>query len=104
MSKESLTGYLNRTNDAGKLENMIFVQEGSLYYLPSFGIDRDFFIGSEYPIESDSFISYIRQKSLVNGIVTSSIDINVVDNVAKVLYAIASESQQQDFNVSQGDL
>lgn len=99
MSKESITGYLDRTNDAGKLENLIFVQEKSLYYLPNFGIDREFFVESKYPIESDSFISYIRQKSLVNGIVTSDIDIKVEDNVAKILYVIASEEQQQDFNI-----
>lgn len=98
MSKESLTGYMNRSNEGGKLENLIYCQKGSVYYLPSFGTDRELFLESSFPLQDQSFVSYLRQVALVNGIVTASIDVTQQDFTQMINYKIASEEEQQSFN------
>lgn len=92
--KESITGYLNRTLEGGKLENLIYSQKGSIYYLPEFGIDRALFFSSGHPIQNKSFESYIRQVAMVNQILTSKIEIVEKDFTAHVKYVIANESSQ----------
>lgn len=92
--KESITGYMDRTLEGGKLENMIYSQVGSIYYLKDFGIDRALFFNSQYPIQNQSFESYIRQMAMVNQILTSEINIKVADYVANIEYVIANESKQ----------
>lgn len=92
--KESITGYMNRTLEGGKLENLIYSQVGTIYYLKDFGIDRGLFFGSKYPIQNKSFESYIRQIAMVNQILTSEINVNIKDFVANIEYIIANESKQ----------
>lgn len=98
MSKKSLTGYLNRSNDVGKLENLIFVQYGSAYYFPQFGIDRKFYVESHYQIQIETFTSYIRQMALYNGIVTTSISSRIENFTALIDYTVASDAQYTETN------
>lgn len=94
MSKESLTGYLNRSYEAGKLENLIYVQIGSLYYLPDFGIDRRMFFDTTFEIQPESFSSYLRQMAMKNGIVTTSLKIVQQDFTSVLKYTLADSNQQ----------
>lgn len=94
--KESITGYMDRTLEGGKLENMIYTQIGDVYYLPEFGIDREVFLSETYPVQNQAFESYIRQMAMVNQILTSKIEVTIEDFTAKINYIIANESSQSN--------
>lgn len=100
MSKPTLSGYLNRTLEGGKLENMIYSEIGDIEYLKNFGIDRKFFFGSDHAVQSASFESYIRQMAMFNQILISSIKVTQVDFDWLIDYKISNEQQQQSsFNL-----
>ncbi|AUR98982.1 hypothetical protein NVP1259O_20 [Vibrio phage 1.259.O._10N.286.48.F4] len=100
--KESLTGYLDHTLEGGKLENLIYTQQGSVEYLPNFGIDRNTFVDSSYAIQSTSFSSYIRQMAMINNILTESITVENYGFTQNILYKIADDNSQS--NNSNGGL
>lgn len=94
MSKPSLTGYLNRSYEAGKFENLIYVQKSSLYYFPDFGIDREIFFDTTFEIQPESFSSYLRQMAMKNGIVTTSLKVVQKDFTSVLQYTLASNADQ----------
>lgn len=69
MNKPSVTGLINQQHETHRLENLFHKQVGSAYYLPDYGLDWDFFQTKEVEIPVGSFLSYLNQKAMLQGIV-----------------------------------
>lgn len=67
--KYSGTGLMNQQPEVHRLENLFYKQQGSAFYLPSYGLDWDFFLNPQADIPAGAFISYLNQKAMAQGIV-----------------------------------
>lgn len=79
---------------AKKLQNMFYTQEGDLYYLPEFGIDRNFFLFSDFQINSDAFTSYLNQKAVINNIPITGVSYEQKGYEFNINYAINQTNDQ----------
>lgn len=57
-----------RDTDLWKAENLLTTNQGSLYFLPEFGINLDLFFDQGYNIQFESFKSYVTNAMVQNGI------------------------------------
>lgn len=60
--------------DLFKAQNLLYTQNGSLYYLPTFGIDLSLFFSQDYNIQYESFKAYVTDSMVQNGINIVKID------------------------------
>jgi hypothetical protein len=74
--------------DAAKAGNVLSIQIGDLEYQPEFGIDKKFFLESEFEFQNESFKSYMVQRLLAQQI-----------NVVSVLSVIETFQEAYTFNI-----
>jgi hypothetical protein len=63
-----------------KAANVIAIQLGDLEYAPTFGIDKKFFLESEFQIQTESFQSYVVQR-----LTESQVNVNEVLGTVEAL-------------------
>ena len=75
---DNIKDYVLTNSDFKAFENLISIQEGSLYFAQSVGIDSDFWLyNSELDFDATSFNEYLQEKALsfgLVGIIESNID------------------------------
>lgn len=89
MSKESITGYLNMCRDIARFENNLAIQSESLYYAPTIGFDRRFFLSSDIQFSAESFNLWIMQQASMKGILIIDSRVSVQNYTLTTKYTIA---------------
>lgn len=77
-----------------KGKNILSVQQGSLEYAPSLGIDLEFFIFGEFRFQNETFKAYLVEVLANNGVNISSLD----DTVADLFHKYTFNLQPDDTN------
>ncbi len=99
MAKESITGYLNMCRDVARFENNLEIQYGTLYYAPTVGFDRRFFLSSEIQFSAASFNLWVMNQASLQGILIIDSRVSVEDYALKVKYTIAGAVGANTFSL-----
>lgn len=73
-NKPSCTGLMDHQHEVHRLENMFYSQEGSLHYLPGWGIDWSFFMNPSMEVPTGAFLSYMNQQAFRQGIAVLDVE------------------------------
>jgi len=79
-------------SEVPKAANVLSVQLGSLEYAKTFGVDKDYFLNSEFQFQNASFKAYLVERLLAHQI-----------NVVNVIQTIEAVSQTYIFNIAATD-
>jgi hypothetical protein len=81
-----------RDTDLWKAENLLTTNQGSLYYLPEFGINLDLFFSQGYNIQFESFKAYVTNAMVQNGISIARIS-ETIDRFLNTMILMIGGSQ-----------
>jgi hypothetical protein len=91
--KESLTGYLTKSRDVAKFENLIRVQFNSLHFAPQLGFDMAFWIRGETKLSEDTFSEWLRNEAMKMGLILTEVKSSVKDFTLNLTYTVSGVVQ-----------
>lgn len=77
-----------------RAKNLFEVQVGSLYYLPAWGVDLEFFLNPEYQIQNESFEAHLVQRLGEFGFNVLSLTIEAKEFVRELDFTFGQNQNQ----------
>lgn len=91
MIKASVTGLMTQQHEVHRLENLFHKKTGSAYYAKDYGLDWAVFDDEQAEIPAGAFLSYLNQKSALQGIVVLNQSFGVKDFTLNITTRLLSE-------------
>ena len=99
--KPSISGLIEWSDEVARFENLFYKIVTSAYYNPDAGLDWNFWLGSNFELPLQSFLSYVAQEAAKVGIIVDEINGEIRNFTLEIFVVI--DGNEHTFNTTTGD-